>query len=156
MASIEVLKGPVFTRRFQVDAGAEGSIKPGTPLKAVGVYVAAVADGDPEVATDQFVGIASSISTETATVDGWVEVKVVIPGQTVLRGKANTPSNLSNNYRGNHVTFDVSGSVFTIDENEASDPDVHGLVIVDQDATRGTVDFMVQSEAMIIGSSIAA
>lgn len=153
--AIEVVKGPVYTRLFQVEAGTANSIKGGVPLKKDGAYVVAVANGDPEIGTDEFVGVSSSISTETADEDGTVEVRVISVGETILRGPASTPANLENNdYRGMSVTFDVSSGVYTIDEDEADDIDVHGLVIVDQDADRGTVDVMVKPEATIIGSKI--
>jgi len=148
--SVSIVKGKNFTRRFET--GANTLLSAGTPVKMGTNVVVALATGDPEIRTDQFVGITSNASTDTATVAGFVDVIVIIPGETVLRAPATTPANLAAGILGDSVTFDVTTGVYTVDEDEGDDPDVHGLLIVGYDATNGTVDFQVKPEAMNIGS----
>jgi hypothetical protein len=95
-------------------------------------------------------GIAAEQSDETSSADGTVTVHTIIPGKTVLRAKANTSGNLADGILNDAVTLDRSGSTaytYTVDENEGSDPDVHGLIIKSYDSNKGTVDFVVKGYA---------
>ncbi len=158
---IKVVKNPGATLVFQVDDRTTSSvtttIKAGEPVKVSGNYVIPVATGDPEIATDEFVGIARKESTETASADGEVEVITLLPYQTVLRGKPTTSANVDTASElagviNDWVTFDVTSSsgtngIFTIDEDEGSDPNVHGLCIIDGDIEKGTLDVIVHANA---------
>ena len=144
---IKVIKGAGATRVYEVedrtDSGTSYTLKPGEPLKESGNYMGLIATGDPELGTDVFSGITRKESTETSTVDGKVEVITLNPGRTVLRGDPTTSTNIDTASELiavmlNNVCFDLTAStgtngIFTIDEDEADDPNVHGLKIVDGD-----------------------
>ena len=114
-----------------------------------GNYVIHLATGDPEIGTDIVVGVAASDSTETSTVNGTVDVYMPLEG-IVWRGKATTPSNLAEGIIFDTVTFDYTSLSYTVDENEGTDENVHGLRILDYDTDNGTVDFIIKSEATIL------
>lgn len=133
-------------------------IYPGDPVKVTDTnYVGHLATGDPEIGTDRMVGIAVTTSTETASVDGKVTVFIPASGQSIMRCNATTVANIDTiakilAYKNNCVTFDLTSTTYTVDEDEASDPDVHGLVVVGG-STDGYLDFMVQDRAMYAGGS---
>ena len=143
-------------RTFKTEANGT-AIKVGEPVKIGGTgnnYVLPLATGDPEIGTDRMVGIAASDSTQTASVDGTVEVYIPVPGVTTLRAKAHTAANINTEAKilallNDSVTFDLTSSVYTINENEGDDVAVHGLILVDGDATEGTLDFMIKSGVAI-------
>jgi hypothetical protein len=83
-------------------------------------------------------------------VNGTVEVFLPLPG-VVYRCKATTPANLADGIVLDCVTFDLNSTTYTVDENEGSDENVHGLRIVSYDATAGTVDFTINPRATILG-----
>ena len=128
----------------------------GEPVKlsaAGGNVVVKLAAGDPEIGTDIVFGIAASDDTATATADGEVEVYAPLPG-IIYRCKATTPANLAEGIRYDTVTFDLTGTTYTVDEDEGTDEDVHGLRIVDFDATNGTVDFEIKINATRYGAIV--
>lgn len=129
----------------------------GEPVKlsaAGGNVVVKLATGEPKIGTDIVFGIAASDDTATATADGEVEVYAPLPG-IIYRCKATTPANLAEGIRYDTVTFDLTGTTYTVDEDEGTDEDVHGLRIVDFDATNGTVDFEIKINATRYGALIA-
>lgn len=129
----------------------------GEPVKlsaAGGNVVVKLAAGDPEIGTDVVFGIAASDDTATATADGEVEVYAPLPG-IIYRCKATNPANLAEGIRYDTVTFDLTNATYTVDEDEGTDEDVHGLRIVDFDATNGTVDFEIKINATRYGALIA-
>ena len=129
----------------------------GEPVKlsaAGGNVVVKLATGEPAIGTDIVFGIAASDDTATATADGEVEVYAPLPG-IIYRCKATTPANLAEGIRYDTVTFDLTGTTYTVDEDEGTDEDVHGLRIVDFDATNGTVDFEIKINATRYGALIA-
>ena len=130
----------------------------GEPVKlsaAGGNVVVKLAAGDPEIGTDIVFGIAASDDTATATADGEVEVYAPLPG-IIYRCKATTPANLAEGIRYDTVCFDLSaGGVYTVNEDEGTDEKIHGLRIVDFDATNGTVDFEIKINATRYGALIA-
>lgn len=166
IADIKIIKHPGPTRVYDVDdrttSGAAASIKPGEPVKKGGSgdnFVILLATGDPEIGTDEFVGVARAESTETATVDGTVEVVTLIPNRTVLRAKVTTPANIDTaaellGIKNDSVTFDLANGIFTVDEDEGSDPNVHGLRIIGGDIVKGTVDFIVNVLATDAGTLV--
>ena len=128
----------------------------GEPVKlsaAGGNVVVKLAAGDPKIGTDIVFGIAASDDTATATADGEVEVYAPLPG-IIYRCKATTPANLAEGTRYDTVTFDLTGTTYTVDEDEGTDEDVHGLRIVDFDATNGTVDFEIKINATRYGAIV--
>lgn len=160
---IKVVKNPGSTQTLDVDDRTTSSqttnLLPGEPVKLSTNYVIAVATGDPEVGTDELVGVVRKQSTETSTVDGKVEVISLLPVATVLRGKATTSTNVNTAAKllglmGDWIAFDVTGAgtngstgVFTIDEDEGSDPNVQGLKVIGGDFVKGTLDVIVHANA---------
>lgn len=148
---------PVRTFRVEErNTSGEAQIKAGEPVRLSSTtsnHVIICNNGDPEVGSTRFVGIAASDSTESATLEGTVEVFVPVPGLTVIRGKANDSTAIDTTDErvgilNDAVTFDRSSAdVFTIDENETDDAG-HGLVVVDADIDKGTVDVVVKSAAI--------
>jgi len=139
----------------------------GEPVKKGGTgsnFATPLATGDPEVGTDEMVGIVRKQSTETSTADGVVEVVTLLPYQTVLRAKATTAANINTVAKINALVGDwVGGEVtaltgtngdFTINEDEGDDPNVHAFKILDGDSVKGTLDFIVHSHATSAGTTI--
>lgn len=163
MGDVKIVGGytSVPTKTFKVQDRTSSSdtvIYPGEPVKLSGAeggnYVTHLADGEPAIGTDIFVGIAASTSTETSSADGEVEVYLPLPG-LVYRCDANTSGNLATGILMDTVTFDLSGTTYTVDENEGSDENVHGLRIIGYDSDAGTVDFIIKDEATLFGCMIA-
>jgi len=169
-ADISIVGGDAVTPRqnFYVNdrttSSASATIKPGEPVKledAVSGYNFALilATGEPNVTSStRFVGIAEDESDETSTADGSVNVAIVVPFITKLRCKATTVANINTVAKvkllwGHTVTFDLTSTVFTVDENEGDDPNDHGLVMVDFDIEKGLVDFYVKPITTLLGNS---
>lgn len=155
---IKIIKNPGEARRYNAEdrttSSQTATMKPGEPVKGAGTgrnFVYLLADGDPEVGTDIFIGIVAEESTETSTADGTVLVHTLLPN-TMLRGKATTAANINTAakllaLKGDYVAFDLAAGVFTIDEDEGDDPNVHGLCIIDGDIVKGTLDVIPQLNA---------
>ncbi len=135
-------------------------IQPGNPVtQDNGNYVEIVANGGPVNSTGLFVGIAQNTSTETSTAEGTVDVAVVVPFVTKMRAKATTASNIATDAALKAVlldaiTFDNTSNVITIDEDEGDDPNEHGLVVVDGDINKGTLDFYAKPLACAFGNNV--
>jgi len=164
---IEIVGGAAVTPviPFRVDdrttSSAAATIKPGEPVKGLSNtnFVLLCADGDPEQGTDAFVGIAHNESDETSSAEGLVDVEVAVPYVTRLRGKATTPANMDTDaelkaFLQNSITFDLVNGVFTFDEDETSDPNVHSFVIVDGDIRKGTLDVYVKPLGTLFGNAL--
>ena len=153
----------VGTLKHRVDdrttSSASGIINVGEPVKKSNSnFGLQMATGDPEIGTDVALGISSSISTETSSAEGTVEVYPALPG-IVFRGKATTVGNIDTDaelvlFLLNSVTFDLTGAIYTIDEDETDDPNVHGLIIVDGDIRLGTLDFIFNYRASLGGAEV--
>lgn len=148
------------------------AIKPGEPCIRVatgGDFATIAITGEPTYTTTAatFIGIAHNASTSGDTTEGIVDISVVVPFITRLRAKATTAANISTAaelqaYRFNAVTFDGPAALtnstvtypYTIDEDEADDPDVHGLVIVDGDIVKGTLDVYAKPLCTVFGNSV--
>lgn len=150
---------------FRVDdrttSSAAATQKPGEPLKAFNNtnYVLLCATGDPEVGTDAFVGLAERESDETSSADGSVDASVAVPFVTKFRAKATTPANIATDAAllgvlQDSVCLDLTNGVFTIDEDEGDDPNVHAFVIVDGDIAKGTLDFYVKPLNTLFGNAL--
>ena len=119
----------------------------GEPVKRGGAgnnFAMPVDTGEPEIGTDVFLGIVKRDSTETAGVDGKVEVERVGPG-TVIEGDATTSASIdtASELLGlmlDFVAFDVSAtSVYTVDEDQAGAATQLMLQIVGGDIIRTRV-----------------
>lgn len=110
---------PAAPSKYLVTAGAAASVASyGVPVKlgsTAGSYIPC-ANGD--TSGIEFLGVSTGPSTETASVNGTVEV-VRAP---VLRCKmkATTPSNLGATVIGTLCTLDVSSGSYTVDENDTT------------------------------------
>lgn len=156
IGDIKVLKRDYGTEPFGAEDRTTSSVTaamdPGEPVKRAGTggnFVQPLATGDPENGTDIFIGIVNKQSDETSSADGNVDVKICGPG-TVIQGRATTSTNMNTAakllaIRHDYVNFDVTAStgtngVFTIDENEGDDPNVHALFIITGDVEKGTLE----------------
>ena len=146
-------KNVVPTRVYQTEAGAT-AILAGEPVKlktAGDQYVIPLADDEPVIGTTtQVIGIAASNSTETASLDGKVEVYIP-DAQVVWRCKATTPTNIDTQAKldalqNDRVLFDFGSGIYTVDEN-AGDSAVNGIQIVGGDPELGDVYFTIRSAA---------
>lgn len=161
---MQFVRGIGSTRTVQTEDRTSSSqtvaYLPGEPLKMGTLpYVIALATGDPEIGTDEFVGICRKQSTETSAVDGKVEYKSVIAGASVMRARATTTTNVNTQAKidalaGKWISMDVTGAgtngptgVFTFDEDEASDPNGHGFKILGGDPVAFTLDCLVHANA---------
>ena len=125
-------------------------INPGEPVVIGGTnnhYAVACADAKPVVADAAFAGIAASLSNQTASLNGTVDVYPAVPG-LVYSCKAKTGSAFDTdaevlallNYS---VYFDLTSSVYSIDTGNAGNNNTNGLRIVGGDSTTSTVYFTV-------------
>lgn len=165
---IKVIRGAGETLTYKIETRNVSQVsytfKPGEPLKESGNYAGLLADGDPEIAADVFVGICRKESTELAAVEGTVEIIGMNPGKTVLRGQATTTTNIDTAakllaYLLNYTTFDVTGlsgtnGIFTIDENQTDDPNKAGLKIIDGDILKFSLDVIPHVNVCIQGAMI--
>jgi hypothetical protein len=165
IGDIKVLKGAGPVVQWVTDDRDTSSqtvaLLPGEPVKVSTNYVIALASGDPEIGTDEFAGIVQSQSTETASADGVVNVYSMLPGLTQLRGKATTAGNVDTAAKllgliNDWICIDVTGAgtngptgVFTFDEDEGTDPNVHAFKVVDGDISAGTLDVLVHANASV-------
>lgn len=142
--NIRILKGGATVQRFRTEANVTVGMQAGDAIKgAIGTgtnYVGICLTGDPEQETDVFFGVSSSGGTETAAADGVIDVELCTAGRSVLEIKANTVANVDTDAELlglllDQVTFDRSAAtaagVLTLDEDEGTDTDVHGLLILD-------------------------
>ena len=163
---IKVIKNGYGIQEFIVEdrdtSSASYTIKPGEPTKKSTNVPIILADGEMRIGSGVFIGIATTESTETKTVNGVVKIEMVGPG-TILRGGVTTTGNMNTAaellaVKMNCVNFDLTTVYFTIDENEASDPNNNGLCILDGDIDKGTVDVAVHANttlfAPIVGETM--
>lgn len=149
--NIRIFKHPGTVLRFATEANVKLGILAGDAVKAAqgtGTnFVDLVLDGDPEQGTDMFLGITKSNATNTASADGVVDVELILPG-SILEGKANTAANMDTASKLAGLIFDfvcfdrsaaTAAGILTIDEDEGTDADVHGLCIVGGDIIKGTL-----------------
>lgn len=148
-------------REFRVAASAT-RFYAGEPIMFSGAYTNGVAnantvvvltDGKPVIGTDNFVGIAAKDAEHT---DGTViahktQVIVPFPGITLIRGKAKTAANIDTDSEllgvlWDLVLFDLTSTVYTIDETAAAD--TSGLKIVNGDIAKQTLDVVVDARAL--------
>ena len=121
-------------------AASATTIKAGEP-----VMVAALGDSvvipattnTPVVATDYYVGIATTTSTNTATAAGTVKVKKMLPGQTYLIApNDSTAFDTQAEYDalvGDRVLLDLTSTTYTI---LATDGATYGCVIMPLDISK--------------------
>jgi hypothetical protein len=135
-------------QKFKVQAGAT-TINAGEPVAISGTYAIPLADALPTTASPVMVGIASSTSNETATVDGDVWVDLAVSG-LVLEAAATSFAAVDTQAEidamlNNLVLFNLASGVYTIDTAVVAAG--NGLRIVGGNPTQGTVQVLVRSSA---------
>lgn len=140
--NIRVIKHGMTVQRLRTEANVQLSAAAGDAFKIGGTgtnYASLCLNGDPEQATDMFLGVSRSESTNTASADGVIDIELCVPG-TVLEAKATTAANVDTDAKLlgillDFVAFDRSADTvagtLTLDEDEGTDPDVHGFMILD-------------------------
>lgn len=108
-------------------------------------------DGKPLIGTDNFQGIAAGPGTHTASAAGVVPVASVYPGVTEIWGAAKSAAAIDTDAEllgilGDAVLFDLTSSVYTIDQAAASN--AAGLTVVDGNIARGELGVTVDARAM--------
>jgi len=159
MASGDVqIREPKITSTIRFATIANASIKSGEPIvrTAGTAAVAAAADADPTVDTDELVGIAAGDSTDTATAAGTIDVYILRGGE-ILELKAKTAANVDTDAEiaaliNDNVAFDLTGSTYTIDTSSTTA--LNGLTIVGGNSTKKTVYVLVKSRATMVGSKL--
>lgn len=135
--------------QWQTEAAAT-AIYAGEPvkLKAAGSpYVIPLADADLTLGTDvQFIGIAASDSTQTASADGTINVYMPLPG-TIYEAKVKTSSTADtqseiNALCGDRVVFDLTSTTYSVDA-AAGDNAANALLIVGGDPLKTTLRFTI-------------
>lgn len=152
----------IFDVADRTTSSVATTVKPGEPVKRIlntSTHSAQpLLTGDAEEAVDIFLGIAKEESTETSTVAGKVNVELVGPG-SVLQGRATTPANIDTAaefllLQNDTVCFDVTASsgtngIFTIDEDEGDDPNVHtGFILSNSPFAEGKINLLVAHATM--------
>lgn len=149
-----------FRTDDRATSSATATVKAGEPVKQSNAnFVILIADGDPVQASAGFVGIAENESTETSSVEGAVNVSVVVPYITRMRARVKTlaSSDTDAELKGlleDAVLFDLTAGVITVDAAGGDDPNVNGLVIVDGDIDKGYVDFIAKPLVTLFGQNI--
>ncbi len=143
---VKIVEGEMVARKYRTQAAAT-AILPGEPVAISGSYVVPLATATPTAAA-KMLGIAKSASSHSATADGTVDVVVVEAGRTLMRAQAQTPANVDTDAEvlavlNDFVSFDLTSSSYTINEDEAGAAGTQGLRIVDVDAASGAVDFVL-------------
>lgn len=116
--------------------------------------VVVMTDTKPIIGTDAFVGIANqdmkvnSAGTVTAQT---LSVIVPIPSVTRMRGRAKVAANVDTDAElllilWDYVTFDLTATVYTIDDTAAAD--ASALTIVDGNPAKSTLDVVVSALGM--------
>lgn len=139
---------------WQTEAGAT-DISAGEPVKlksAGSPYVIPVADAEPVIGTTtRVVGIAAGPSSHTGSVDGSVMVYEITPDM-VLRAKAKSFAAVDtqaeiNAMVGDNKLFDLTSSVFTVDQG-AANAAANGLVIIGGNPLTGELYFQIRRAAL--------
>ena len=148
------------------------TIKPGEPVEAGGTgnnFAILILNGEPvQASSTRLIGPAATESTETSTVDGYVDVHCVVPMCTILECRVTTAANVNlrsewDDLQGDTVTLDAiaaltdstSTTPYTIDEDEGDDPNDHGCVMVGWDINRpAVVQFVVKPLVTLFGNNL--
>jgi len=135
----------VPSMRFRTEANTTVA-NPGEPVGVGGTgtnYVAVLADAKPIISDANFAGIAASLSTQTASADGVVDVLLPVLG-VVYACKAKTASTFDTDAEilavlNDNVYLDLTSGVYTVDVANASAGGTGTFRIVGGDAASATV-----------------
>lgn len=148
------------TRPYRIAASATRYYA-GEPMMTTPTYltgatnantITVVTDAKPRIATDDFVGIAAkdAPTLPTTLAAHTTSVIVPIPNTTILRGRAKVAANVDTDAElllilGDLVDFDLTASVYTIDDTAASN--ASALMIVNGNPAKSTLDVTVDVRA---------
>ena len=157
--NVKVLKGGRYSvETFRTEANVALGVAPGDAMIVGGTgtnYAAIMVDGGPTRGTNVFIGVTESSSSNTAALDGVVNIQLVGAG-TIIQEQATTVANINTDAKLlvilNDVTnFDRSAAtaagVLTIDETNttAAKSSTLSLVIISGDIQKGSLRVSVQS-----------
>lgn len=136
---------PAFAVRRTVASGAVASINNGEPTKESSGNVAIMADGNGTT-SENFSGIAKSVSTDTASVAGEVYTWLPLPGilysaKAKSAAAADTQAEIDA-LMGKRVNFDLTASVWTVD-TAAANAATNAVIIMGGEYQTSTVFFFV-------------
>lgn len=164
--SIKSQLDAAFSQKWNVPAGAVGTIAAGSPTKTVDAAAAspylgttaAMVDGDGTT-SQRFTGIAKSDSSDTVAAAGLVELWLPLPGiiyacSAKTASLANTQA-LVDALRGKRVVFDLTSSVWTID-TAAADAVANQVVIISGEYQTSTIYFVYASHGTVLDFAISA
>lgn len=140
-----VADGTLSTYRI-VGSGAAATIDRGTPCKEGSAgAVAIMVDGDGTT-SQRFSGLAKSVSTDTASAAGSVQLILPLPGLIysglpLTAGAADTQAEIDA-LNGKRVVWDLTSGDWTVD-SAASDSATNGVVIVGGRKEEDTLQFVV-------------
>ena len=132
----------------QMNAGEP--VKTRTVQNSAATDLIPVGDGDPEIGTDDMIGITQSSSTEESVTNAGIVDVITLKSSTHIRGKATTAGNVDTKAEIDAllfawVTFDVTALTgtngdFTVDEDETGDTNINGVQIMRGDPVLGELD----------------
>ena len=116
--------------------------------------VVVLTDGKPVIGTDAFVGVATQnmkVNSAGTVVAHALQVATPIPSCTRIRGNAKTAASVNTDAElllilWDYVLFDLTSSVYTIDETAAADSS--GLTIMNGNPAKSTLDVVVSALAL--------
>ena len=156
--------GPSFNKEVRVASGATAILQ-GEPVNNLATLTSGAAsvntavvltDGKPLIGTDNFIGIAAAAGTHTASAAGRVLVTRVYPFISEIWGKAKSAAAIDTDAEllgilGDAVLFDLTSSVYTIDQAAASN--AAGLTIIDGKIAKGELGVIVDARATRVSIS---
>lgn len=164
---IKVLKSHYGVERFSTEANIKLGIQAGDAVIVAGTgtnYADLLLDGMPTRGTDVFAGITRTAATNTAALDGVVDIELIGAG-TILSGRATSAANINTaakllGIRYDTTNFDRSAAtaagLLTIDETNttAKKSSTLSLVIINGDIQAGTLRVAITGGGIIGGSNI--
>lgn len=141
----------------------------GEPMNNLSTYTSGAAsvntavvltDTKPRVATDNFIGISAQdalVNSAGTVLAHKCYITIPIPNVTRIRGRAKTATSVVDTdanlilVLNDYVDFDLTAAVYTIDGTAASN--ASGLMIVDGNVAKGTLDVITDGRAQRISIS---
>ena len=143
-----------FTVEMVVTASGTASIAAGTPTKMSSATAVAMVDGNGTT-SESFTGIAKDTSTETASVNGVVQLWAPVPGMTYRAGAlvstAATTQAKIDALAYKRVVFDLTSSVWTVD-SAAADAVTKCVVIVGGNPLTNELSFIYATSGTVWGN----
>lgn len=165
---IKVIKNRYSTEKYRVKAnvnlgigGGDGIIISGTNTN----YADILLDGMPTRGTDVWIGISDGNASNTAAVDGILDVAIVGPG-SILTGRAKTAANINTDAKLLAILNDTTSfarsaatvaGLLTINETTnvtARKSSTQSIQILSGDITKGTLNVIVCGGTVINPSNV--